>query len=810
MWRFAFFAFFGVLVLECPAWAATKVALVIGGGAYAHAPPLENPVNDAKAMTRLLADAGFEVTSVYDGTQDAIVSALRAFGNASDKAEVAIVFFSGHGIEINGENYLIPVDARLTSDRDVRFETIAMGDILRTIEGATKLKLVLLDACRDNPFAEQMRKSVSTRSISKGLAGIEAMRAPPNTLIAYATAPGQLAEDGTGNNSPFTTALLKELTVPGVDIRIALGGVRDEVVSATRGRQVPYQSGSIGREQVFVGPPLATRPEPPPLTAPPPQPAVSMDPEAAARADFAFAQSINTEAAWDVIIGKYPDSSYAALARAARDKLSQSRIASLAPVEQPKEPESTPLKTGGPPETECDRLAASPNDVLKIPTVAGVELDKISPVPAIVACRSALELYHGEIRFQFQLARALDANKETPEARQLYRQAADKGHLEAQSVVAELNTAGYTSPSDQSAAVQRYRNAADQGDADAMYNLGRLYDDGEDVKQDYRVAMEWYVKAASKDHAGAMFSIALLYDDGRGIPQDYPKAMEWYLKAADKGHLSAMNNIGVLHKNAQGVPQDYRKAMEWYRKAADQGHLNAMTNIGLLYENGLGVRQDYQTAIEWYNKAAAKAFPRALTNIAFLYENGTGVRKDEKKAMKLYKEAADQEYPRAMNNIGFMYEKGRGVSQDYQEAMKWYARAAEKGDDAAMYNMGVLYENGRGTARNYQLAFDWYHKAAEKGHVDAMNNLAWFYDSGSGVSADADSAADWLFKALTAGGDFSRKQMDNNSTAWSRDFRMALQKRLRDKEVYGGKIDGNFGPETKYAIERIFGIEDRG
>jgi uncharacterized caspase-like protein len=171
-----------------------------------------------------------------------MVRALRDFEDAATGAEVAIIYYSGHGMEMNGQNFLLPVDVALKSDKDVEDEAVPLDRVQRSLEGATRLKLVILDACRNNPFEQSMTRSISTRAVSRGLARVEPESA--DLLVAFASKAGTVAMDGEGKNSPFATALSKYLTEPGVDVRIALGKVRDEVVSVTNRGQEPFVYGS--------------------------------------------------------------------------------------------------------------------------------------------------------------------------------------------------------------------------------------------------------------------------------------------------------------------------------------------------------------------------------------------------------------------------------------------------------------------------------------------------------------------------------------------------------------------------------------
>jgi tetratricopeptide (TPR) repeat protein len=241
-----------------------RVALVIGNSGYRNVGALANPQRDAAAVATSLRALGFAtVTVVTDATRDALIDALRTFANEAEKSEWAMVYYAGHGIEVNGVNYLIPTDAKLAADRDVQFEAVPLDHVMTSVEGAGKLKLILLDACRDNPFAPQMRRTappdaaagataggaIGSRSIGKGLGAVKVTGA---SLVVYAAKHGQTALDGEGGNSPFAVAVVQRLATPNVEINKLFRLVRDDVMEATAGRQEPYTYGSLpGREDFF-------------------------------------------------------------------------------------------------------------------------------------------------------------------------------------------------------------------------------------------------------------------------------------------------------------------------------------------------------------------------------------------------------------------------------------------------------------------------------------------------------------------------------------------------------------------------------
>jgi TonB family protein len=228
-----------------------RVALVIGNAAYSNAPALINPPNDAASVSATLREAGFDTVTVKtDLSQQATLNALREFASLADAADWAVVYYAGHGIEFGGVNYLIPIDARLRADRDIDLEGVDLGKVMAAVEGAKRLRLIILDACRDNPFANQMRRTMASRSIGRGLARVEP---EPGTLIAYAAKHGETAIDGVATrNSPFAEALVKRIKQsPPVEVRRLFDYVRDDVLKATNKRQQPFSYGSISAEEDF-------------------------------------------------------------------------------------------------------------------------------------------------------------------------------------------------------------------------------------------------------------------------------------------------------------------------------------------------------------------------------------------------------------------------------------------------------------------------------------------------------------------------------------------------------------------------------
>jgi tetratricopeptide (TPR) repeat protein len=228
---------------------SNRVALVIGNAAYRNVAPLTNAGRDAEALAAEFDQLGFrKVTLLRDQTREEMFASLRAFAKEAETSDWAVIYFAGHGLEMGGVNWLAPVDAQFKTDRDVRLEAVSIDELSAAIEGVRGLRLIVLDACRNNPFAPQMRFTNSTRSLGTGLARVEP---EGGTMIAYAAKAGQVAHDGDDGNSPFMKALLRRMKQPGLEISMLFRFVRDDVLAATGRQQEPFVYGSLPSEPFY-------------------------------------------------------------------------------------------------------------------------------------------------------------------------------------------------------------------------------------------------------------------------------------------------------------------------------------------------------------------------------------------------------------------------------------------------------------------------------------------------------------------------------------------------------------------------------
>ena len=254
-----------LLSLACAAasQANERIALVIGNKQYNHAPPLKNPGHDAKDIAEILSKLNFDVTLKMDMSRIAFEDAVFEFGRDAVGKKIALLFYAGHGIQFKGKNYLIPIDAHLKDEYELR-RLIPLDDILQSVSQASDLGVAILDACRDNPFTNQLSQAIGTRSalIGRGLGRVE--QSPANVLIAFATEAGKVAADGSERNSPYTKALKRNIQHP-VDVRIMFGQVHDDVLKATNNRQKPFTYGSLGGKRIYLSNPPLDPPYKPPV-----------------------------------------------------------------------------------------------------------------------------------------------------------------------------------------------------------------------------------------------------------------------------------------------------------------------------------------------------------------------------------------------------------------------------------------------------------------------------------------------------------------------------------------------------------------
>ena len=737
-------------VLSVPALAASRVALVIGNADYAHAPALANPLNDAADVGAALKRLGFSVTRLDNADSAAILRALRGFTRAASGSEVSVVFYAGHGIEVDQRNFLVPVDARLASDHDVEFETVPLDLVVRAAARASRLRLVILDACRENPFAAQMQRAGSTRSIGRGLARVEPTG---STLVAYAAKGGTVAADGTGRNSPFTEALLEHLEEPGLEVGMMFRRVRDAVLASTHRQQEPFVYGSLSSQGAY----LAAAPEPSSGRQP------GADEELAARA-YEAAERLDTVEGYEAVMRRFPGSVYAELAR--------SRLRQLDGESKGSAPQGTAESAAAPTVDEAvaayergdyatalegfrvhaEQGNAFAQDYLGIMYRDGMGVAQDND-EAVRWFRLAAEQGNAvaQTNLGFMYGTGSGVARNDAEAVRWFRLAAEQGNAVAQDYLGIMYRDGMGVAQDNDEAVRWFRKGAEQGYAFAQANLGFMYQNGAGVARNDAEAVHWYRLAAEQGNAFAQDNLGIMYRDGMGVAQDNDEAVRWFRKGAEQGYAFAQANLGFMYQNGAGVARNDAEAVRWYRLAAEQGNAFAQDYLGVMYRDGMGVAQDNDEAVRWFRLAAEQGNVVAQTNLGFMYGTGSGVARNDAEAVRWFRLAAEQGNAVAQDNLGVMYRDGIGVAQDNDEAVRWFRKGAEQGFANAQASLGFMYGTGSGVARNDAEAVRLYRLAAEQGNAVAQNNLGVMYENGTGVSRSDAEAVRWYRMAAEQG-----------------------------------------------------------
>jgi len=559
---------------------ARRLALVIGNSSYDHVPRLANPGNDAALIATTLRQLGF--TLVGGDVQQNIDKAhfdklVQDFGRAIQGADVALFYYAGHGMQVDGSNWLVPTDANPTRPQDLEFQMVNADLVLKQMDSAgTRLNLVVLDACRNNPFA-----ALGTRAVEGGLAQ---MRAPEGTMISFATQPGNVAADGRGTDGPYATALAASIRQPGLDIFHVFNRVGLTVKHETDGAQQPWVSSS-------------------PIDG-----------------EFYFTQ---TEAAQDAIAATTADVAPAKPA----DQRDQARNASPTNPAMATQVAAS-AKTVVPP----DHAAPDPLDASRARAAEGkadAQIDlglayaKGQGVPRDDAVArewferaAAQNAAGGQYWMGAMLERGRGGPRSYAEALQWYRRAADQGYPPAEVAMGRFYGRGLGVDRDVTQRTDWYRRAATHGNAVGQWALGNFYQFGDGVDKDMSQARQWYVRAADQGFVPAEVRLGWIYQHGNGVPRDYAVAAHWFRPAANAGNPVALNSLGVFYRQGLMVPQDYAQAMQLFRQAADKGSPMAEFNIGLLYANGHGVSVDKQQARAWFEKAAAAGNQPAIDILA--------------------------------------------------------------------------------------------------------------------------------------------------------------------------------------------------
>jgi hypothetical protein len=487
--------------------AGRRVELVIGNSAYVSVPELDNPSNDAKAVAQQLRDLGFEVTLLLDLDKASFEARVRDFAGSLNGADAAVFFYAGHGLQVDGRNYMVPVDADVANEADLPFQLVSLDIALQRLATERITNIVILDACRNNPLSEKLAKALGERAnaIGKGLATITT---GSGTLISFSTQPGNVALDGEGPDSPFTEALVKHIATPNVTSLSMLQDVRSDVVERTKEQQVPWDNSSLLHDFFFN----LTKTEPPKAGG------ETVKEEKDGGGTGTKTADSGTQGSKDKTDGG--DTEHTPPRESTHDEPDLSHVLPPDMRSDDKSDDATPVLTGKAPITDCDRIAASATDPERV-------------TEGVKACRAALAKYPDTARFEFQLARSLQKTQAYGEAAKLYRKLVEHGYFAA------------------------------------LVNYGWLLNNGQGVARNQLSAVKLYLLAAQQGDLFGMFNVAMAYDAGEGLPFNPAQAAAWMYAALRLGHDYS---IKQMSGSAEGWTKQFRVELQRLLKQAGIFH----------------------------------------------------------------------------------------------------------------------------------------------------------------------------------------------------------------------------------------------
>jgi len=651
-----------------------RYAVVIGNAHYQSVPGLKNAIADANLVAGFLKRQGYEVKEHYDVTKREFEQILRRTLFDVSKDTEVVFYFAGHGFQIGTDNYIVPVDADLKSAYDVPFETVSLGSLVSIIGARARVQTVILDSCRNNPFAGVKAVTQIGNELRQSETGFATLAAPVNSLLVFSTSPGTVAYDGDGANSPFTAALVQVASdAPKQSVGDVFERVRRLVYQRTDGRQVPWESSTLIEPVSFYqseddtvtaaaagGGSGATRglllqtaaviDKPSPVKDQPVDIVLGARLERDIDVGSALKTALRLGDADTVAIVKGPKNGRLAVAQA-NGKRRAANIGEL-PVDNLAKlvfvsefPERSGV--GFDQDFLFDTFRVSVNgvdqtiglqmEVNQCDVQAGDQLDpdgvvfarfanQIEPEKALAACTAAVRAEPDNGRLHYQLGRVYSGLRRHGEARAEFEKARDLGHTRAWYALGNVilnqqrETGGNASDKAPKQALALYSVGVEKGDPYAYYALGRQlmrYGGGNELQiQGYDLMM----RALEVGHTFAMNELGYFYLDEHSKYYDPKRGLRYLRESAARDDIYGFNNMGLVYRNGLGgVKPDPKQALAWFTKAANGGHPVAPTNLGLMYAKGvLGGRPDYKKAVQWYDVGLARGDAWAGANAGYI------------------------------------------------------------------------------------------------------------------------------------------------------------------------------------------------
>ena len=639
--------------MTSPAWAAAKrIALVIGVSHYETVNTLPNTLPDAQMIGDTLKKLGFTVHMVIDPTRRDLMAAVDSFQQESKGSEASVVYFAGHGVEIAGINYLFPKDASNASFDKMIGSGLETARVRAAVLPASRVRLVILDACRDTAGAQ-------LSDLKAGLAR-ETGGSTTEVVTLMAAAPGQTAEDGADGHSPFARALAEALQRPKLTIGELPRFVQSEVLGATGGRQSPDLQGIW--VDIYWG----------------------FDASAAkgkGAEENALDRSKREQAFWQSIRNSSDPADFKAYLDATDRGDFSGLYRPIALNRLQSVQRNMRAASAGAPAGSADAIQQ-----------AREAFGKGDYTRAIQAWTSAADAGNASAMYNLGVMSFTGRGtaKDQAAAVRWFAKAGAAGHTGGMINYGLSLLNGYGVAKNEAEGVKWLRKAADAGLPSAMGLVGQLYLQGQGVRRDPRQAASWLQRAADAGDGPAMVDLADLYDQGLGVGQDKRHAAQLYEQGANAGESSGMVRLGYAYEDGDGVAKDPVQAATWYQRAAEAGDGEGMSALAVMFENGRGLRQDYGRAAEYYRLAANRNDARGLLGLGSMYAQGEGLKQDDPTAAMLFHRASDAGSASATRNLGIMYETGRGVPRDVGRATDLYRKAVAQGDSGAADELARL------------------------------------------------------------------------------------------------------------------------
>ncbi|TIM59026.1 MAG: tetratricopeptide repeat protein [Mesorhizobium sp.] len=727
-----------------------RVAFVIGNSDYKEISALKNPAKDVVDVSNTFRSAGFDVFVASNLTKLQFEGQFRNYLAAVDGADVAVVYYSGHGFQIGGENFLIPVDASLKDAADVEVQAIKLNDVLQQMRSKSKIQVIILDACRNNPFPRKdywLRDQLITASGT----GLAQVRSSLNTLIAFATEPGAVAYDGAGDLSPFSFAFSRRALAPNQEIRTVLATVRRDVVEATKGLQVPWENSSLIDEVVLMR--RSSRPSLPPVLE-------KVVLSGVGPVDLNLPEPVEVDGGSITVSIERPP----ALGRLMLNGKVVEEGDLIQGKDLPHLQMDVPKGVGEP--EEMDMLAYAARDnwggeakgmlVFRVKSGEGAQGEQV--MASLEAEQKQQVLQRG-----IHVTGAAEAieNREIDVPVGIGAVALNLD-LPTDDSAVSLKVASYPATGTLSLPD---RALSPESSLTVGEVEGLRYEPQIGASAPVEIAFEIRADSAVSKPAKMKLSPSVdPCDSAAGEPLDLQGVVPGLLpneigadavklcEAAVKAYPDVARFRYELGRAllAAGKVEQARKAIQ---QAADRGHVRAVFELGYLYATGTGVAVDRKQANTFYAAAADKGDPYGMTSWGRALFHGSGVERDTAKGLDLLLKAAAMGHTYAMNDLGAIFTEGRnGVTADQARAVAFLEAGVERQDMYSMNLLGRNYLSGAGVDKDPKTALALFQKATELGQPYAPSNLARMYRDGVGVERNP-AEAQRLFEMATMRGD---------------------------------------------------------